>query len=114
MPSDIKAAGALDRLDACAKAGWVAIAFVLAVFLTVGAHLVFHQRAATPARAVMARAAGTLTPAFMPAGSLFRSPELQHRSVDLRYSPGMPLARVSPAGLLFDSGPWVGHGGRHP
>lgn len=114
MQPDANVAGAFDRLDACAKAGWAAVAFVLAVFLTVGAHLVFHQRAATPARAVMARAAGTLTPAFMPAGSPFRSPELQHRSVDLRHSPGMPLARVSPAGLLFHSGPGVGRRGRHP
>ena len=58
MKPDANAPGAMDRLDACANAGWAAVVFVLAALLTVGTHLVFHQRSATPARAAMARAAG--------------------------------------------------------
>jgi hypothetical protein len=93
-------ATANDRLDACKVAGWVAVALVLTVLLAVGAHLGVHQRWARPAAAVMARATGTLSPALMPAGSPFREPALQQRSVDLRHSPGVPDATVDPAGLL--------------
>lgn len=97
-----------DRLDACAAVATAAAVFVVAVGVAIWGHVLFHQRAATPSRMAMASALKTLVPSLMPPGSPFHLPEQQHRSVDPRFSPGIPLAPVDPAGMLLDLSPWQG------